>query len=103
MPGDNPAGPRSERQGSRSIRCPILRGSVKRLKRESLGKFLHPFQAAFAAADAKTKTIFHACRGLRHPKTSSSAVFKSEQCPGKVMDEPSRHDCAYLGRHFHRF
>ena len=76
---------------------------MQRFEGQSLRKFLHPFEAAFGSADTNAKTIFHTGRGLRHPKTSTGAVFKSKQSPGKVMDEPAGYNRSNLSRNFLHF
>src|SRR5687767_5987523 len=76
---------------------------MQRLEGQGLREFLHPFQAAFSPTDANAQTIFHAGRGLSHPKTSSGTVFKSKQGSRKVMYEAPGHDVSYLRSDFIQF
>ena len=74
-----------------------MRRPLQRLEGQCLWKLLHPFEGALASADTDAETIFHTGGGLGDPEASTGAVIKSEQRPGKVMDEAVRDDSPDLG------
>ncbi len=68
---------------------------MQRFEGQSLREFLHPLEAALAATDADPKAIFHTGCGLCDPETSTGAVIKSEQSPGKIIYHAVGNDGSY--------
>src|SRR5688572_28627502 len=81
-----------ERHGSRTIGGSVLRRCAKRLERQCLWEFLHPFKAAFCAAHTNAQTVYNARRSLGHPITAACAVVVAQQRAAIIMYCPARDD-----------
>ena len=56
-------------------------GPCRGLKVKACGNSCIHSRLPFVPLTRMRKTIFHTCGGLRHPKISAGAVFKSKQSP----------------------
>ena len=96
MAGCNAGRTCRQRQSSRPIRSPHLRGRLQRFELQHLRMLLLPLQAAEGTAHTNAKPVFYPCCGLRGPKAAARAIAQAQHGAGVVVRLAAGHDGAHV-------